>query len=207
MNLIKSFALAASFVILGGTAANVRAEGYNQVNISYVNNSFSYGGAISTDAYKLNGLGIEYLRGFGVSKSLPMFVEGGLNFNFAFGEVLDKPASHIGMAIPVSFAYKFNIKDVFTIKPYAGIDFNIGLVGKNRLSNDGDEEAEWNNWYDTDEDSHWSRFNLGWHIGADFQYSHFIVGLKFTSDITKVYKNELTHVNNNVIAVKLGYTF
>lgn len=207
------------------TLSKITAGGYNQVNISYASQSFHssmkvaqiLGGATQgadineayNDDISLQGFGLEYIRGFKVSPSRPMFVEAGLNFNFTFGSQGKLSAQHIGMIIPISFAYKFNIKDKFTIKPYAGIDFKIGLLGRtNYTEPDDDDEAEWGSWYNEDEaDDPYKRFNLGWHIGVDFQYRKYNIGLEFLSDITKVASNEYFKISNNGFALKLGYTF
>lgn len=200
--------------------SNLISGGYNQANISYTSQSFhtkfDYGKAMEgamagedlNDDYNttsLQGFGIEYIRGFKVSKKLPMFIEAGLNLNFTFGKNKELKSQHLGMNIPISFAYKFNIKNKFTIKPYAGIDLKVGLLGRSCPVDDN----EWYSWYGEgdDEDDAWKRFNLGWHLGADFQYLRYSIGFNFVSDITHVYNCDLYKVSNSVFALKLGYTF
>lgn len=175
-----------------------------------------------------------------------MFVEAGLNVNFTFGSVnisdgtaeYKPSAQHIGVNIPISFAYKFNIKNKFAIKPYLGIDLKISMLGRTKIGSgdfsdmdyddnltsaisvlsredweddddyDFDGESEWGNWYDEDYNNPaWKRFNLGWHLGVDFQYRNYNLGFAFISDITKVASNEFFKVSNNGFALKLGYTF
>lgn len=235
MKFIKSILVISTMIL--GVCASAQTEtatsdsfisnaingGYNQVNVSYVSQSFHtkfkainmIGGASSGELEDLSGLydaslqgfGIEYIRGFKVSKTKPMFVEAGATFNFTFGDVAGQSAQQFGLAIPISFAYKFNIKNKFSIKPYAGIDFKVGLLGRNKIGDD--EDTEWFDWYDkeNDEMGAYKRFNLGWHIGVDFQYRRYILGLNFVSDITKVYSGEFYKVKNPVIAIKLGYNF
>ncbi|MDE7388730.1 MAG: hypothetical protein K2M97_05700, partial [Muribaculaceae bacterium] len=199
--------------------------GYNQVNFSYASQGYNYSmkvgdilnGATSGNAgdieasngndISLQGFGLEYIRGFKVSKKYPMFVEAGVNFNFTFGKAFGMSSQHIGMNIPISYAYKFNIKDKFAIKPYVGIDFKVSLVGRSKEV-DSDDDSEWGNWYSEEfNDPAWKRFNLGWHLGADFQYRRYNIGFAFTSDITKVASNKYFKVSNNAFALKLGYTF
>lgn len=240
MKSIKSVVLL-GLMLICGCAANAQTEGakstsfiskvtaggYNQVNLSYVSQGFhtkyhyaeAIGGAMDGEdldsqfnTASLQGFGVEYIRGFKVSKKLPMFVEAGINFNFTFGDEGGQPAQHIGFDIPISYAYKFNIKNKFTIKPYAGLDFKVGLLGKHKVAYDEeDDDAEWESWYDSEDedgnDTSWKRFNLGWHLGADFQYKSYSVGLNFVSGITRVYTSKFYDVKNPFIAIKLGYTF
>lgn len=238
MKTIINSILTGAMIVLGGIYASAQNEnpvsdsfvtnaikgGYNQVNVSYVSQSFhakykameilggATGGSLddfdgSLDDISLQGFGLEYIRGFKVSHTLPMFVEAGAAFNFTFGNRGEMSSQQIGLVIPISYAYKFNIKNKFDIKPYAGIDFKVGILGRDQFKDDGD--SEWMSWYDNEiyEDGAWKRFNLGWHLGVDFQYLRYILGINFVSDITKVYNGEFYKEKNTIFALKLGYSF
>lgn len=101
-------------------------SGYNRIALSFNNTHFGYNKQAGGSDYNfsLNGVGLDYIHGFSVSSSLPMFVETGLNLNFGFGSedgdkidfidgwVQEKQSRQfINLQVPVNFAYRFTITD------------------------------------------------------------------------------------------------
>lgn len=135
-------------------AATANAEGYNRVAISYDYTHFGMNKEMKADflgdeasAINTNGFGINYIHGFGISSSLPMFIETGLNFNFGFGNTdlgYEKESiqnywmsaesklksQNINLQVPVNFVYRFDIADNLTLSPYVGLNFKLNLVTK-----------------------------------------------------------------------------
>lgn len=109
---------------------------YNRITLSY-DNWKSSKEMFYDDADATNGFAIDYIHGFSVSKTLPIFVETGIGANFGFwGDTNDESYSdadlkyrftQISMAIPVNVAYKFNINENFSIQPYLGLNFKFNL--------------------------------------------------------------------------------
>ena len=61
---------------------------YNRIGISYNNTHYGYNDAYGTNhgdlGFGANGVGIDYIHGFSVSSSLPLYIETGLNLDFNF---------------------------------------------------------------------------------------------------------------------------
>lgn len=207
---------------------------YNILGVSYTNERLSYDFEDGPDPVSLNGFSIKYLHGFSLSGSLPMYIETGLNFNYNFGSLdADEDGYTVqkyqmsALAVPVNFAWKFNINDNFAIKPYLGLNLKINLIGKTRMeltdkfkddwkevygeAYDGETESDWASFYSKDDmgdkDSTWNRFQLGWHIGADLMFNKFIVGLNYGTDIIPAFKYKKSKVNSATFNVGIGFCF
>lgn len=135
----------AQFANPGYSASSENISGYNRMAISYNNTHFGLnkqaGG--SDNNFNLNGVGLNYIHGFSISGTLPMFIETGLNLNFGFGsessekyEVSDEwvqakeNRQFIDLQVPVNFAYRFNITDGVYVSPYIGLNFKVNLIGR-----------------------------------------------------------------------------
>lgn len=153
-------ALAVALMAVSMPAASF-GESYNRVQASYLNDHYGYNKHFGEDAasFSANGIGVSYVHGFGLSESLPMFIETGLQFNTAIksttlesdrfdvehlGETYYVDAkskekfTNINLAVPVNFVWRFNVADNLTIAPYAGINFRVNVLGKVKYSVDLD---------------------------------------------------------------------
>lgn len=146
---MKKFILGAVAVLM---ALGASAESYNRIQASYLNDRYSGNKYFDDDAsFSANGIGVSYVHGFGLSESLPMFIETGLQFNTAInsntldGEKFDvefngdtyyvdlkakEKFTNINLAVPVNFVWRFNVADKFTVSPYLGINFRVNVLGK-----------------------------------------------------------------------------
>lgn len=276
MSKLKVLALACTIVMSAGSASAQFTTGggkskasaaaaeigdYNQFGISYVNEKFSYDfpKGSETEDISANGFALKYIHGFSVSKSLPMYVETGLNvnFNFASTELGEDPYTYTqkfqnaALAIPINFAYKFNINENVAIKPFLGLNVKLNLLGRTKMEfddeddNDGDYDYDFD--YDDDYDyyyssreyvdddfdygygnsdsdkpkwsslyskkdmggknSVWNRFQLGWHVGVDFQFNKFFLGVNYGTDFIKAFSYKKYKVNSSTLNVSLGVCF
>ncbi len=195
-------------------------RGYNLVSVSYDNTNLSgkHYDFNGKESMGLNGFGLEYTRGFGLSRSLPMYLEAGLKFNMGFGSVTDEgyelKMQMMRLSIPVSYAWRFGVGEGMAVTPYAGIDFRFNLTGKAKEIDPDGEESDWYSVFDKDdmgEDGTWNRFQLGWHIGARFEYNRITLGVSYGTDFIKAFKydedGDKSHVSTGNLAVSLGYRF
>lgn len=239
--------------ILGLTAA-AQTEGYNQIGVSYslTTYNYDYKGKDEPDPINGNGFSIKYIHGFSVHKSLPMFVETGVNLQFGFGTndtdedgYLEQKSQFGNIAIPVNFAYKFKVGEEIYIKPFIGLNFKVNLLGRyktehtddfysdfeedhNGMSYDefvsnyeertgeeyDDGTGEWTNLFSTsdrkgmgDKDHTWNRVQLGWHIGADFQFNKFFIGLNYGTDFIPAWKLKKNKVSTQTFNIGIGLCF
>ena len=208
---------------------------YNIIGLSYVNEhfGFDYDGGGDPDPISMNGFAVKYIHGFSLSSTMPAYIETGLNFSYAFhsetddNDYLEPRQQHAALAVPVNFAWRFNVADNIYLKPYLGLNLKLNVIGKqqNRLTDtflddyrevydeayDGDTESDWLSWYDKDDmgskDAVWNRFQLGWHIGAAAQFSGFYIGLDYGTDFIKAWKYKKSHVNSATFNLTAGVCF
>lgn len=235
MKSIKVFMLAGALAV----SASAFAQDYNMVGLSYNNTSYGYNDAYGKEHkdnnFSTNGFGIDYIHGFSVSKSLPMFVEVGGNVNFNFYSETEKEDGYkdtnkfqnINLQVPVNFAWRFNIIEEFSIKPYVGLNFKLNFVSKSKSiweDPDGEkEETEWLNYFDKGEkhmessDYTWNRFQMGWHIGVGFQYKPFYLGVQYGTDFIHAYSHKFKgedgekditpRISNGNLKLVVAYSF
>ncbi|MCM1503645.1 MAG: porin family protein [Muribaculum sp.] len=192
-----------------GSSSSADTDGYNRVGISYENVNIDPKGG---DGIGLNGFGISYIHGFSVSSTLPIFVETGLKYSAGFhsdseGDYYDDDLeikhTFMSLSVPVNVAYKFAVGEGMSIQPYLGLNLKLHLVGKEKYEYDGESESI-SVFDDDDMDGDaWKRFQLGWHIGAGFNYNKFYVGLSYGTDFIKIAKK----VNTGTFSVGVGYNF
>lgn len=198
---VKALLVAAAALV----ATSAFADGYNRAGVSYNNTHFGYnkeaGG--KDDSFSTNGFGLEYIHGFNLTESTPIFLEVGANVNFDFGSKTwegeterisgtdywfrDKETNkkqYINLQVPVNFGYRFNVGENFKISPYVGLNFKFNLVGKYKLKGETESNIPMNVWeaagYDA-EDLEWegkwqsvfSKDDMG---GSDWTWNRFQMG-------------------------------
>lgn len=160
---------AAQFANSGNNAASsatprrtVAISPYDRVSVSYVNTKLA-NDAKGADDISLNGVGLDYIHGFSLSKSFPLYLETGVKATLSFfsredcewyniwnDDADDKDYKTtfqtLSAAIPVNLAYKFTLSngDV-SIVPYLGLNFKLNLMAKGKEVYDpeyGDKDTE-----------------------------------------------------------------
>lgn len=241
-------ALSASAQFTGGTSKRgnvtnpkvVDIKPYNRVSLSYDNTHLGCNDKIGDyfngeDAMSLNGFGVEYVHGFSVSKTLPMYVEAGVKLQMGFGSVSYEyddedndeeeilKAQFMSFSVPVNYTYKFSIGDKMAIAPYLGVNFKIHALGRTKyeVKFDDDEMQDYwdedyvnDDWYNVfdkkdmgGKDYTWNRFQMGWQIGAGFSYKAFYVGLQYGTDFIPAFKYKKEVINSGTFSAKIGMNF
>lgn len=185
------------------------------------------------DDFTLNGITFGYLHGFSLSKNQPLFLEVGARLNYSFKkedifekenpdyEGTDSPdhgdvtTSYINLAVPVNLAYQFTTSNrKVSIIPFVGLTakYNIKAGMKYDLTKEGkyyypqyakDDEVDYFDKKKVGKDAQWSRFQVGWQIGAGLDFSSFYVGLHYGGDFGEVCKKQ--KLSN--WGISLGYSF
>lgn len=226
-----------SLVLLSTVSA--MAESYNLFSLSFDNVSMTannkLGDFFLTDEPgkgrhgSFNGLGIEYDRGFSISKKLPMFVEVGAKVSFTFysktfeeqsfseSEKYNLSMNLIRFNIPVSYAYRFKLNKKYSITPYAGLDlrFNLAANAKQKYEYfDRDDQSSSTtelsmNMFDEDDMGSYTfnRFQLGWHVGLRAEMNKFLLGLSCGTDFIPVMGYKGQNLNSFDLSLNLGVKF
>lgn len=194
---------------------------YNMLGLTYNNTSYRNNWHESEDNFSSNGVGLNYLHGFSLSSSMPMYIETGGVFNFNFG----KPYSYkdkedgceeyinffdINLEVPVRYLYRFNVTDQFSIAPYFGIDFKLHLVSQYTYGEkyEGEKEEDTYNLFSKDDmDETYNRFQMGWHVGSRFQYDKFSLSVQYGTDFIPFFSYEKDKINTGNFKLTLGYSF
>lgn len=179
---------------------------YNIVGISYTNIGLDVeeGKDIS-----MNGFSVNYTHGFNLTKKLPLYFETGVNFSLGVysktqkyeGEKYKTSEKLSFISVPLNIAYKFDVNDKFSVKPFLGLNAKVNVLGKTTVSYDGEKESM--NWYDKDNDGYFKRFQLGWHIGVGAQYSKIYLGLDYGTDFIKL----ADEIGTGTFNFTVGYSF
>ncbi len=200
---------------------------YNRLGVSYNNENYSPNDDMKDDmeSMGLNGFGIDYIHGFHITESLPLFVETGLNFNYNFGSKdvesggskYTTKLQDMNFQVPVNVAWRFGVTDDLSIAPYLGLNFKLHLMTRQKYEGGGGE-SEWVDVFSDskedmgDKDATWNRFQMGWHVGVGFQYQPFYLGVQYGTDFIAAYSHDFDggykpKLNTGNLKVVLAYTF
>lgn len=216
----------------GSPRVNGDINPYDRVSLSYVNTMFSTD-VKGADDFSINGVGVDYIHGFSLSQSFPLYLETGVKATLSFysredcmiGSIWNEDAEDedwkttfktLSAAIPVNLAYKFTLSsgDV-SIVPYLGLNFKFNVIANGKSEYDSSDDSGYDDYYDDqkfdffdkkdmgDKDNCWKRFQLGWHIGAGLNYRQLYIGLSYGTDFTELQKK----VNSSEFSVSVGYNF
>lgn len=237
MKNLKLLLIAGTLVVAG----SAMAQDYNRVGLSYNNDHYGYnknfyGNNKDRDpSFNSNGVGLNYVHGFRLKRSLPMYIEVGGDINFGFKS--ESKTEHlntikvtakyqfqnINLTVPVNFAWKFNVGKDFYITPYIGINGKFNFVTRERkgVINGKIIWADWINILKEDKDNGirkgdtWRVFQMGGQIGATFGWKHVSLGLQYGGDYIPAYsvivkKGDISTryaVDTTNLKVTLGYNF
>lgn len=203
-------------------------KGYDRVAVSYNSYKFSFDDDDADDV-SLNGVGVEWIHGFSLSSTTPIYLETGLKFMYGFksedGEISvlcydeyddefyydyadgSVKTTVMNLAVPINLAYRFTFSgnSDLAITPFTGVTLKGNLTAKQKYElDDYDDELE-NDWFDKKDvgKDTAKRFQFGWQIGAGLSYKALYVGLSYGLDFSEFRKK--TKTSN--FAVTLGYNF
>lgn len=144
------------------------------------------------DNQSFTGFSVGYSRAFGVSKSIPIFVEPGIGLQYSFHseDLLDEVESDdyvdefkqkynvFSIKVPVNFIYDWQIPNsTVSLMPFVGLNFRYNLSGKRKydweLTDDAPSRMEdyFEEYYDEDA----NLFDKG-DMGKEYVWKHFQVG-------------------------------
>lgn len=176
---------------------SVKTDGWSRIYVSYLPSKMKldYDDA---DDMKFKGFQVGWLKGFGLTQRLPLYMEAGAAIQYRSYKDEESDSYYdfsqkcnlLSLNIPVNLLYRFNIKDDFSISPYFGLDFRINLLGKIKYEEtyDGDTDSWDGNLFDDDDmdNEAWKRFQAGWHIGVGFDYRIIHIAIEYGTDFNEI---------------------
>jgi len=197
-------------------------KGWNSIYVSY--NMLKYSQAAILEMWDsgynkaYNGLSVGYDRAIALTSRLPLYIEVGGAIQYARQHIKEDDGSvNINLLsgkIPVSVLYRWNIfGSNWSIVPKAGFDGRINIWGE--------EEDSYKNWKDELEKQRYSifkeddglygeakcsRFQVGWHIGADIEYDSLFLGITYGADMNAFCK-EIARIHFKTLTIAFGYKF
>ena len=162
--------------------------------------SISAGGAsISTDSRA--AFHVAVVDQILLCNRLPFYLETGLAFSSRDGKVDGASFRPSYLQIPVLVNYHFNIKDIVTIQPFAGLYYGFGIGGKMKAGGEkgdifGDEGGL-------------KRSDLGVRLGAGVVWNRIYFGLGYDIGCLNLVKesNGEGTLRNNCFSISVGYNF
>lgn len=162
---------------------SVKTSGWNRVYVSYNPSKINFSDDdyefIDGEDIKFKGFTVGYLRGFSLTKKVPLYMEIGLGFqyrNYKYSDdeiypMLSEEAyededlntnfsdddvtlkyTMMSLNIPINLLYRFNINNDFSISPYFGFDLRFNIKAT--------QKSEWTAYTDYDyedtEEQEWS---------------------------------------------------
>lgn len=204
-------------------SSSVSTEGWNTFYFMYspttLKDEYKEKSFSESFSYNLSGFSLGYERAIGLTQSIPLYLKVGGELKYSFGKKsfdedrvkYDIKYSFLSVKVPVSVAYDFAVTDNIDILPYTGMFFRVNAMGK--VKYDGDyskylDDDDYDVFSDGDDDEKWSRFQVGWQIGADVMFSkRFVAGINYSNDISKLYNEDGEKVSSHAINIKLGIVF
>lgn len=219
------FANSNSSPLMSKSSGTTDTNGWSRIFVSYnpMNIVFDYENA---DDLSVTGFSFGYTKGVSIAKEFPLFIEFGVNGLYGLKkeeeEEIETKLTFFSLNVPVNLAYKYSIPNSnVTIVPYIGVNFRGNIIGKQKLSYNGDlgdfsESELWeameekygikqeSNMFDKDDvgkDAQWKRIQMGWQIGVGFNYNKLYLGVGYGKDFTELCKK----TKIGVTSITLGY--
>lgn len=187
MKAIKFAVIAALFCSAASLSA--QTDNHSRVYASYIRGNANIELGRHSEDFDQNGFNVGYAYGLNISGTLPLFLEYGAELNYLTmdesSDFLKNDAKFLNVAIPVNVVYQFSVMDDFMhIAPYAGVNFRLNLMGKNKVKGYQGSGSEEIDFFDEDDmgDNTAKRFQLGMNAGVNFYVGHLMLGYRYQYD-------------------------
>ena len=139
-----------------------------------------------------------------LSERLPFYFETGLAFSSRGGKIAGASLRPSYIQIPALINYHFNIRDIVTIQPFAGLYYGLGIGGK--VKSDGEKFDIFG------DEGGLKRSDLGVRLGAGVVWNRVYFGLSYDIGCLNLAKDEITDggdgtIRNNCFSISVGFNF
>lgn len=159
------------------------------------------------------GLNIGATIGFQLSPDYPIYLESGLMYMEKGGKGTYYGTSSSSnsyskkftyslnyLELPVLVKYIYNIDDEFSIQPFAGGYFAVGVSGKMKNYADRESKSSFSSDY-------FKRFDGGLRIGCGFQYQVLYGELGYEYGLANIARDEFESAHNGAFMINVGVNF
>lgn len=183
---------------------------YNRLEISYSPMTMKYDG----ESENFTGIKLGYLHGMSISKTMPLYLEYGINAMYAWysdseengGYEEEVTASVLNLNVPVNIAYKYAINQDMHVTPYAGLHLRGNIMGKSewKESYRSSSKSETIDFFDKDDVKHTAnRIQIGGQIGVGLDYKQLYFGVAYNTQFGE-YRDDVT---TSGFDVTVGFNF
>lgn len=187
------------------------SEGWNMVYVQFAptreQSTYELGGQTLKGNLNMTGLALGYAHAFGVSSSMPLFVQVGGELKYSFNKKDDHGDSFVSLKVPVSLTYDVPLTERFDLLPFAGIYGRYNVSGTTKDSNGNDVNLFEKR---TDEAGGvtFERFQLGWQAGCNLIYKQrYMIGASYSRDISKLVQTTGIKYTTFAFNISLGLLF
>lgn len=224
----------AQFTHSGGRNQSSAEEGWNSIYASY--NMLKYSQEMLAYNKAYNGVSIGYDRAIGLTSKIPLYVEIGGAIQYAGQNIKvknednEKAASNLlSVKVPVSILYRWNVANSnWSVIPKAGFDGRFNVLGKGKVTyTDSDYSHEFTatnryNMFKEGENGKdgynglnasgdkCSRFQVGWHVGANVEYKSLLLGITYGADMNafcKEFNETVYNIHFKTLSITIGHKF
>lgn len=164
---------------------------YNRISLSPAIFHYNVAGADGGLTEEYNGMGAysgliaEYVHGWRLMKSKPLYLESGLNFQINGSE-----EAQIGLAVPVNLTYRFMNQKGYYISPFVGFNIGVHAAFENYFYQKPVWNSRWDMWDYDYEHPEEKFFQFGYNIGFNFGRRHWSIGIGYRGDIAPLCTTE-----------------
>ena len=153
-----------------------------------------------------------------LTQRLPLYLETGVDFSSRggkialaqYGEVYRTTPRPFYLQVPLLFNYHFNIRNLLTIQPFAGIYGGVGLRGRMEFDDLGKEEL-------FGDRGMLYRLDFGIRAGVGFVVKRIYLGISYDIGCMNQFRNgsffsyesrtRAIEIHNDCLSVMIGYNF
>lgn len=211
----KIFLFVVSVIVIG---TNLSAQGTFGVRVGMNAAKLRYSGdgvSESMDARIGFHVGMSYE--WQLTKQIPLSLETGL-YGSLLGDKQTATHEHIGSAevknsllylqVPILLGYTFDVGSNVGIKPFAGLNFGLGLVGKQKIEIQGESATSDNMFKKIDGERVFKRGDMGCRIGVGIYFArNFYGAVSYEWGLTNILNDDDYKIKNRNFMITLGYNF
>lgn len=133
-----------------------------------------------------------------ITKSIPLYIETGLYASSRGAKNGTSSVNPLYLQVPVLVNYHIGIGEKFSIQPFAGAYYGLGIAGKSKV---GDNKADF---FGKDG---LKRSEVGIRAGVGFELKRYYLGAGYEFGLNDISKGSGSKIKSNCITVSVGFKF